>query len=148
MKLKVQNVFEATLVLSQIIRENRPMPQKGAYRLARLHAKLQPEFNTISEQRDKLIIAYDYKAKPKNPDTGKVIEDAPEQNMVPDDKMAEFLEAWKKISEETIEVEVQPVPLWQLDRGADKPAAISASELITLGDLVNDDDPPALAKAA
>lgn len=138
MKLKVQQVFDACMVLSMIIREARPMPQKGAYRLARLHAKLLPEFTTIANQRDALIMAYDYKAKPKDA-TGKTIEDAPEQNMVPDDKAAEFAEAWNKIGEEEIEIDAEPVPLEQLDLGPDKPAVITASELITLGDLVKGD---------
>lgn len=136
MKLKVEDVFNGCLVLSQIIRERRPMPQKGAYRVARVHAKLKPEFDTIAVQRDALINAYDYKAKPKDPATGRVIEDAPEQPTVPDDKMPEFLENWKKIAEEEIEVDVEPIPLAQLDLGDSVAASINASELITLGELV------------
>lgn len=127
MKLKVAQVFDACLVLSAIIRENRPVPQKGAYRLARMHAKLLPEFTTITNQRDALITAYQHK------------EEGAVNFSVPNDKMLEFREAWNKIAEEDIEVDVEPIPLAQLDLGADKPSAVSASELITLGPLVAGD---------
>lgn len=127
MKLKVQHVFDATLLVSQIIRERRPMPQKGSYRLARMHAKLQPEFDTIANQRDALITAYDHKA----PEA--------EAFSVPDDKLAEFQEAWKKVADEEIEVAVEPIPLVYLDLGDSVVGSISASELIVLGDLVSGD---------
>lgn len=129
MKLKVEQVFDGCLVLSQIIREKRPAPQKGAYRLARMHAKLLPEFQTIAAQRDALITAYDHKVP-------SAIPGAPDENRVPDDKLTEFQEAWKKIAEEEIEVDVEPIPLSQLDLGDSVAASITASELITLGELV------------
>lgn len=127
MNLSVQTVFDATLVLAQIIRDRRPTPQKGAYRIARMHAKLNAEFATIATQRDALITAYDHK------------EEGADQFSVPPDKMDEFLEAWKKLADEKIEVDVQPIPLSQLDLGTEVAGPITASELITLGDLVSED---------
>ena len=47
--------MDMTLLISQIIREGRQMPQKGKYRLARMHSKLMVEFTTINAQRDEMI---------------------------------------------------------------------------------------------
>ena len=124
MKLKVQQVFDACLVLSEIIRDKRPTPQKGAYRLARLHAKLLPEFTTIATKRDELITAFGHK------------EPGADSFSVPTDKMAAFLDDWKKVAEEEIEVDIEPIPLAQLDFGDNSPGTINASELVTLGPLV------------
>lgn len=126
-KMKAGEVFSAALVLSQIIREGRPLPTKGQYRLARMHSKLLPEFTTIANQRDALITAYDH----KEPDATEF--------SVPTDKLPAFQEDWKKIAEEVIEFEAEPIPLGQLDLGDNVPGAITASELVTLGELVRDD---------
>ncbi len=138
MKLTLQHVMDATLTLSQVIREQRPMTQKGKYRLARMHAKLLPEFNTINETRDGMIKAYDTHATNKSvdPATGIVIEIETPEWKVPDDKLAEFNEAWKKIAAEEIEVDVEPIPLAYLDLGGD--GSIQANEFIALGDLVKE----------
>lgn len=125
MKLKAQQVFDATLCLAAVIRENRPMPQKGAYRLARLHSKLLPEFNVLSEKRDQLISSYDWKN-----DDGVLA--------VPPEKETEFFARWKEIAEEELEVAVEPVPLAQLDLGDAVAGSVTAAELIVLGDLVAD----------
>jgi len=122
MKLTAGQVFDATLTVSQIIRENRPMPQKGKYRLARLHAKLLPEFNPISVQRDEIIASYDH----LNADGAQA---------VPEDKMPEFLVKWREIADQVIDVDVEPIPFDQIDNEA---GSISASELIVLGALVAD----------
>lgn len=143
MKLKVQHVMDATLVITQIIREKRPMPQKGKYRLARIHDKLLPEFNTASAQRDDLIKAYDFHQKIIEPGSlvveghAPVLIDGPEFT-VPPDKMEEFTAAWAKIAEEEIEIAVEPIPLAQLDMGDGVVGAIEAGELIVLGDLVTE----------
>lgn len=138
MKLKVQDVIDVTLVVSQIIRENRPMPQKGKYRLARLHAKLIPEYNTAIEQRDAMIKAYETHARvladPNVP--GVFVETA--EWMVPEEKLEDFNTAWKKLAADEIEVDVTPIPLGYLDLGADANGSITANELLTLGDLVTE----------
>ena len=122
MKLKVQQVFEATPLLATIINEKRPLPPKGAYWIARLHTKLLPEFTTIAARHDALITAYDYTA--------------PEATTlsVPEEKRAEFFAAWAEIADEEIEVGVDPVKLDLLDAGG--VSSITAGEFVTLGELV------------
>lgn len=134
MKLKVQQVMDAVLTLSKIIRDARPMPQKGKYRLARMHAKLLPEFTTINDKRDELIKAYDH--HPMEMVDG--VECASQNFAVPADKMAEFGANWKEIADEEIEIDVEPMPLAQLDLGDAADGSIEASELIVLGELVKD----------
>lgn len=122
MKLKVQQVFDATLVVSQIIRENRSMPPKAGYRLARLHMKLLPEFQTIAARRDAMITAY-----------GHCLPDSANYS-VPPDKLPEFSVAWSEIGGEEIEIEVEAIPL---DHFGDE-ATITSQEFIVLGDLVRE----------
>lgn len=135
MRLKVQHVMDATLVISQIIRDQRPLPLKGNYRLARMHAKLLPEFTLANEQKDGMIRAYNTPLMV--PVLGEPDVMTPtDQFMVPADKQAEFDGAWKQIGDQEIEIDVEPIPLDQLDLGNGNTAAIQANELITLGDLV------------
>ncbi len=143
MNLKVQHIMDAFPVIVGIINSGRPLPQKGAYRLARLHAKLQPEFKVANDQREGLIKAYDHHpmvAAPKplaEEFDGKAPEMVPAEHFaVPADKMDEFTAAWSVIAGEDVEVDVQPIPLAQVDAGDDKAACISASELVILGSLV------------
>lgn len=140
MKLKAQQVYDATLTVAQIIRDNRPMPQKGKYRLARLHAKLLPEYTTLNERRDAMITAYDHHPMVSGP---KSAEDPLGQQLVPSDqfgvpadKAAEFTAAWKEIGEQEIEVDVEAVPLAYLELGDSVDGSITANELVTLGELV------------
>lgn len=136
-KIKAGDLYFAVIILTRIINEDRPLPQKGKYRIARMHSKLKVEFDTISKTRDDLILSYDYKAIPKDRD-GKVVEGAVEQSMVPDDKASEFEEKWKAIAEEEIEVSVEPIPFEQLDLGDSVVGSISANDLLVLGPLVKD----------
>ena len=141
MKLKVQHVMDATLVISQIIRDRRQMPQKAKFRLARMHAKLLPEFTRINDQRDTMIKAYDHETKVKIKDAETGVESEvstnPPSYSVPLDKMDEFTAAWREIGDDESEVDVEPIPLTYLDMGA-ADGSIEAAEFITLGDLVTD----------
>lgn len=139
MKLTLQQVLDATVVVSTIIREQRPLPTKGKYLLARMRAKLGPEYDTISAHRDALIKAYDHHEMVK-PDPSK--DDPLGQGplvpsplwSVPPDKMDEFTKAFCGTDE--IEVDVEPIPLTQLDLGDGQDGSIHANEFILLGDLV------------
>lgn len=125
MKLKVQHVFDATLLLSKIINEQRPMPQRGKFRLARMHGALLPEFNVINASRDALIMSYQ----------------TPTENgqwIVPEDKAQHFAAAWQEIAGQEIEVTVQPIALADLDFGSEADGSIESHELITLGELVSE----------
>lgn len=142
MKLTVLHVFTATQILTRIIEGDRKLPLKGAYRVARLHAKLLPEFQTIAQKRDALIVGYEHKARPAG-----APEDAPEVSTVPEDKLEEFLAKWGDLAAEEIEVDVQPIPLTQLDLGDGVAGALTAAELMALGELVADDPEPAIKPA-
>lgn len=139
MKLTVQQVMDAVLTLSTIIRESRPMPTKGRYRMARLHAKLLPEFQTINSERDKLITAYNHHEMIKTTDNAGVETETPAAEFsVPVEKMPEFTEAWKKIASEEIEVDAEPIPLAYLDLGDNVEGSIQSNEFIVLGPLVKE----------
>lgn len=141
MKLKVQQVFDVTRVLAVIVSENRPLPQKGRYRVARLHAKLLPEFNTINDQRSAKIATYDHKAPVLNGVVVQVAEGtllpdgATLQAAVPDDKMPEFRAWWAELASVEIDVDVEPIPLDQLCIDGQE-GTISLAEFGVLGDLV------------
>ncbi len=121
MKLTVQQLWEATLTVSAIIRERRPMPQRGKYRLARMHAQLMPEFTIASERRDALIKDYHLWNG--------------EAWAVPDNMNEHFAVAWKEIASIEVEVEVEAIPLVDLDLpGQNGP--IEAHELAALGALI------------
>lgn len=144
MKLKVQHVMDATLIVTQIINRAAPMPQRGKYLLARMHTKLMPEFKTIDARRDEMIKAYNNPQQ--RPVPGAVVEagepvpmeDVPGEWQVPLEHMPEFTAAWKEIGAEEIEVDIQPIPLIALSLPNGSDGAIESSELITLGDLVVD----------
>ena len=155
MKLKVQHLMDATLVISTIIREDRNLPQKGKYRLARMHPKLNKEFLLVNAQRDEMIKAYDHREMVPNPAgaipdevradiaaSGNIHQLAPKmiespEWSVPADKIAEFMAAWQEIADQEIEVDVEPLPLDQLCFPGDlADGSIAAHEFIVLGGLV------------
>lgn len=128
MQLKIQNVMDATLLISQIIRDQRPMPQIGKYHMARMHAKFLPEFVTINAARDAMITAYQ---------CHQTLEDGTEtaEWMVPPDKVDEFNAAWLEIAGREISIDVEPLTLADVDLGPGVNGVIEASEFIVLGDL-------------
>ena len=156
MKLKVQHLMDATLILAQIVQENRLMPQKGKYRIARMHAKFMPEALLIHNRRDDMIRAYDTKQVIPNPeyemlgeegrkaiiDSGFIDKLPPAtietgEYTVPEDKLPEFNAAWSEMAAQEIEIDVQPIPLDQLcfdNRDID--GGIMAQEILILGDLI------------
>lgn len=156
MKIKVQHLMDATLVISTIIREDRNLPQKGKYRLARIHPKLDREFQIINAQRNKMIEAYDHHEMIANPAAngmpdevraeiaaaGNVHQLPPKmveakEFSVPADKIDEFHATWKEIADQEIEVDIVPMPLDQLCFPGDlADGSITAHEFIVLGDLV------------
>lgn len=147
MQLTGQQVFDATQVLWRIMNEKRALPQKGAYRVARMHSKLAPEFDLLNAQRTAMIIAYGYKRPmlrgvrlteaeleglKDHADGGEVFM----QDAVPDDKMEEFSAKWDELAKMELKIEVQPIPIDQLSLGDDQEGSISIEEFKILGDLV------------
>lgn len=142
MKMTVQKAMDATLVISKIIRDARPMPQTGKFRLALMHAKLLPIFTAANTSRDALIMAYDHHEMIDGPHTetdplGEVKVPSPEFS-VPVDKMPDFIKAWTEFSKDEVEVDIQPIPLKYLDLGDMANGSIEAHELATLGGLISE----------
>lgn len=126
MRLKIRQVFNAMQVLDAIIRERRPMPQLGKFRLARMHTKLLAEFATANAQRDELIRKH-----------GNAQSDG--QFMVGADFMAEFAADWDPIADAEVDVDIEPIRLADLVvADPDANGAIEASELLMLGELVTE----------
>jgi hypothetical protein len=128
-RLTVQRVWDMTLVVSAIIRDRRAMPQRGKYHLARLHAKLLPEFTLAAGRRDELIAVYQHKAEGESVWS------------VPADRLEDYVAAWKEIAGIEIDVDVQPFALADLDLPGLN-GAIEAAEIVILGDLVMDSSIP------
>lgn len=123
MKMTLQQVFDATPVLTTIINEKRPLPLKGSYRVMRMHAKLKPEYEPIAAKYDALLAEH---AAAKEGEPGKY-------TVTP-----EFVAAWSEFTKDEIEVDVEPMPLACLDLGDAVAGSVSASELIVLGNLVTE----------
>lgn len=139
MKMTVEKMMLATEMLATIMRERRPMPLKGKYRIARMHAKMFPEYETASAQRDEMIKSYNNPRKIENVDpVTLVVTEAVSQTefQVPEDRIDEFTANWKAIADGEIEIDIEPIPLDQLDLGNNVDGSIHANELLILGDLV------------
>lgn len=138
MKLTADRVLAALPLIDTIISEKRPLTVKGAYRVARLHAKLLPEFRLLEERRAELIKGYGHETVPEG-STDPV-------PTVPADKVGEFMSQWIEVLREELEIDVQPLPLSTLGP-ATAESPVSAAEMLTLGELLFDDSEP-LAEAA
>lgn len=143
MKLKVSRLYEATPVITAIVNENRRLPGKGKYRMARLFAKLAPEYNIVHQRRLEIIQAYDSHPPLLDKDSAeqkdaedKVILDM-NSWIVPPEHMAEFRKQWEEIASEEIDVEIEPVPMDQLCADGSE-GAITATEYVHLGELVRE----------
>ncbi len=141
MKLTVQRVFEATQVLAAIINEKRPLPMKGVYRVARMHAKLFAEFGPINDQRTVKVMSYGHKRHTVNgipvtvTEGDKFSDNVLMQDAVPDDKIPEFMAWWADFASAEIEVAVEPIPLDQLCIDGQE-SSISFAEFAVLDNLV------------
>lgn len=139
MKLTAQNVFGATVVLASIIKEQRSMPQRGKYLVARLHTKLLPEYNVLEGRRNAIVQELgDPVMKTEELADGTIsITPVEGQWQVPMHRMPEFTKAWEAIGAEELEVDVQPLPLSALSLPTGD-GAIEAHELVILGDLITE----------
>lgn len=127
-KLKVQAVMDAYTALANLSARDpatgKPaykFPAKGAYRIARLLAKLKPEFQTVEEKRIAFVREL---GKPADDGSGNVTISGAEA-------IAEFNARMSAILSEEIEIDVQPIPLELFGN-----VEISAGDLADLGELV------------
>lgn len=143
MMIKVETILAAVPVLTGLINRECPMAIKGRYRVARMYAKLKVEFDTVQERRDAMIKAYDTKQQIPDPTFVATSEGEPPRMidgsnfMVPEDKLVEFNAAFKQITDEMVDVEIDPIPLVYLEANPPE-AGIKAGELVLLGDLVKE----------
>lgn len=149
MELTAQQVFDITPVLATLIRENRAIPFKGRYRVGRWHKKLLPEFEVISARREELIRLHGTPMQEQvtDPETGSMatIDSDKFEVKVGTPGHADFMAAWKDLGEQTVKVDMEPIPLDLLEGDNE---AISALELALLGDLIADPDERYLTLAA
>lgn len=143
MKIKLGLVLQASETVTTIINQNRALSQKGAYRIARMYAKLKPEYDLIAARRNAMIEAYGHHAmvpppKTKEDPLGQGAFVPAEGFSVPLDKMPEFVKAWADVAAEEIEIEIEPLPLDQLCPAGSEIAVVSAAELIALDSLVRE----------
>lgn len=137
MKLTLKRIMDATPVVANIINEKRAMPQRGKFRLARLHAKLYPEFVTGETQRLDMVKAYGYRVMlPPEHEGGEPV--PADHFSVPPDKGEEFRAAWADLCTAEIDVDIEPVSVAEFDLGPSADGAIHAGELIALGELVTE----------
>lgn len=126
MKMTAQRIMDVYLLLRRVSNEERPLPQKGAYRIARMLSKMQADAMPIMQQYDAMIFAYDY------------IPPGKEFNEVPPDKLVEFRAKWMEtIGSEEHELDLDPMPLDHLDNGTRK-GSLTVDELLMLDDLVKE----------
>lgn len=131
MKLTMGQVRRAYIAVMEIAKNDRAMPDKGKYRVARLAALLKGEFEASEKARHDLIKSY-----------GKATEDG--GAMVPPEKIGDYGERWLALEAVEVDVAVRAIPLSQIFMPAgekDAPAVnpVSVGELIGLGPLVEDD---------
>lgn len=146
-KLTVNQLITAVPIITTIIREKRPMPQKGKFNFARMYSTLLPHWNRLNTERDELIKSFDHHPmlrRAATPDDSEedrergYVEKASEEFSVPVDKMKDFEEQWKPIGEREVEVEVEPIPMKTFDLGLGSDGSVDAAEIIDLGPLITE----------
>lgn len=146
-KLTIDKLLTGMTTVSTILRERRPMPQRGKFAFAKMHTALMDDFNKYSAQRDELIATYGYKAMLRRPagpgDTDEDIargyaEKEAEEFSVPQDKLKDFEEKWKILGEEEIEIDVKPISIKLFDLGTGTDGSVEGAEIIDMGNLITE----------
>jgi hypothetical protein len=153
MKLKTANVIQSAAILTAIINSDRPLPTKGKYRVTRMQKVLAKEAALLEEQRSNLV-----KKMGEEIFEGEGEKRTSKGWQVSLDKMPEFVKEWESILGSEIDVQVEPIPLSQLDTGGvvemevietaedgskkkvkKMVDPITISEIALLGDLISDE---------
>lgn len=157
MKIKASTIFTALQVITEIIDQRRPMPQAGKYRLARMHAKLLPEWKVLNDQRTDLIKAYNTHVRiPKPIEVGEVIplldgetsDEATKRRMaetiegpeyeVPAEHLPKFESDWAEIMAQEIDIEINAIPIGMLSPANAPNGSVEAGEIVLMGELIVD----------
>lgn len=157
MKVKAQTIFDALPVITAIIDQRRPMPQAGKYRLARMHAKLLPEWKVLNDQRNELVKTHGAPKKIHKPiEVGETIpllegetaEEATKRRMgemidsddfeVPAEKMPAFMADLEKVMVEEIDITVNAIPIGMLSPANADNGSVEAGEIALMGELIVD----------
>lgn len=145
MKLTIGQIHIAVQVISTILRERRPMPQRGKFALAKMHSALLPKWEEIDKQRDELIKTYNHHPVMRRAATAAdteeeikigYVEKVSDEFGVPDDKARDFAEKWKLIGEDEVEADVKPISVKLFDLGTGSDGSIEGAEIIEMGNLV------------
>jgi len=145
-KLTVDQLLVAMTTVSTILRERRPMPQRGKFAFAKMHTALMDDFKKHSEHRDELIATYGHKETLRRPalperdsveDVARGYAEMPAVEFsVPQDKLKDFDEKWKIFGEEEIELDVKPISLKLFDLGTGTDGSVEGAEIIDMGALI------------
>lgn len=145
-KLTADRLLIAVPVISTILRERRPMPQRGKFAFAKMHTALMDEWTRINLMRDELIKTYDYHAIERRPavperDTEEDVKRGYSERVstefsVPEDKLKDFEEKWKILGEEEIELDVKPISIKLFDLGTGTDGSVEGAEIIDMGALI------------
>jgi len=131
MKMTGKALFDSVITLASIINRPRNLPQTAKYRIARLHAALEPEYKLLEAERVKMVEELGeqvYADEEKTQPTGwKIPDDSP--------RLAEYRMRWNTLLSEEIEVNAQPLTLASL---GDAPDGIEADEFVRLGELITE----------
>lgn len=147
MKLTVGQIHTTVQVISTILRERRPMPQRGKFALAKMHTALLPKWEEINEQRDELIKSYNHHPVLRRAVTAQdgeediargYVEKVSDEFGVPDDKAKDFAEKWKILGEDEVECDVKPISVRMFDLGTGSDGSIEGAEIIEMGNLVTE----------
>lgn len=146
-KLTADQLLIAMTHVSTIIRERRPMPQRGKIAFARMHSALMSDYTIIAKERDDLVKSYDYHPVVKvaaTPADGEEamargwVERPHDEFAVPEDKIKEFEEKWKETGDTVLEIEVTPISAKLFDLGTGTDGSIHAFEIIEMRDLITE----------
>jgi hypothetical protein len=134
MKMTGRELYDRTVTLAGIINRPRNLPQTAKYRIARLHAALEPEYKLLEVERVKLVEELGeqmYADEAKTQPTGWTIP----ETTPPSAQMVEYKMRWNTILNEELDVNVQPLTLTML---GNETGGIEADEFIRLGELVTE----------
>lgn len=150
MKLKAEQVYDMTVGLTDVIKEDRPMSQKAAYRLAYWRDKLYPTYKLLEDRRSEIVKSYGYHREIGYLESvvdGETVRTPQysEEFFVPADKADDYAKAWQGVFEEAdkdgpVEYAIDPRPISLFEHPDHPGGALSAKALTALLPLIDPED--------